>query len=99
LFGQSPVVDARRIAEWAARKMGVDHPETWLAAPEPKISPAVLDRLAEMGVDPQLITKALAEAGGPDLSGGNVEGQVAGDPIPPGPAPPTESGSEEGGGE
>lgn len=96
IFGQSPVVDQRKVSEWSARRMGVDHPESWLAAPEPKINPQVLDRLAQMGVDPQMITKALAESGGPDLSGGNVEGQVAGEPVPPSPAPaPEEGGGEE----
>lgn len=96
LFGVSQVVDQRKIVEWAARKMGVEHPETWLAPAEAKLPPQILDRLVQMGVDPQLITKALAEVGGPDLSGGNTEGQVAGDPVPPGPAaPPEEAGASE----
>lgn len=96
LFGQSPVADQRKVAEWSARRMGVDHPETWLVAPEAKIPAEVLDRLAEVlpsvGVDPQLVpqilTKALAEAGGPDFSGGNIPGAVAGDPVEPGPQAP-----------
>ncbi len=98
LFGQNPAVDSHKVAEWSARKMGVQHPETWLAAPEANVPPQVLDRIKEMLSpeigEPQavaLITKALAEGGGPDLSGGNPAGQVGGEPVPPSPQPPPQS--------
>lgn len=95
LFGQNPVVDQRKVAEWSASKMGVAHPETWLAPVKPTVPAEVLDRLAAAGVPSELITKSLAEAGGPDLSGGNPAGMVAGDPIPPGsPPPPAEGGGQ-----
>lgn len=100
LFGENPVVDPRKVAEFAIRRLGVEKPEEWLAAPEATIPAATLDNLVREGVPPELVTKALAEAGGPDLSGGNPAGQVAGDPIAPGPqAPPEEGGGEEGGSE
>lgn len=100
IFGQNPVVDQRKVTEFAAGKMGIDHPETWLAPPDPTIPPEVLDRLASMGVDPTLITKALAEGGGPDLTPGNPEGRAAGDPVPPSGPPPSPGGEGgEGGGE
>lgn len=100
LFGENPSVDQRKISEWGLRKMGVEHPETVLAPPSPQIPAAVLDILARNGVDPVLLTKALAESGGPDFSGGNPPGMVGGDPLPPGsPTPAPEGAESEAGGE
>lgn len=100
LLGENAAVDQRKLVEWSARKLGIDQPETILAAPQATIPAATLDRLGQFGVDPALLTKALAEAGGPDLSGGNPPGMVGGDPLPPGsPVPAPQGGGEEGGGE
>lgn len=97
LMSENAVVDQRKLTEWAIRRMGVENPEAWLAAPDPVVPAAVLDRLVQMEVPVELITKALAEAGGPDFSGGNPPGMVGGDPLPPGspaPAPESQSGEE-----
>lgn len=100
LLGENPVVDQRKLSEWAIRRMGVENPEAFLASPEATVPAAVLDRLAEAGVPVELLTKVLAETGGPDFSGGNPPGMVGGDPLPPGsPMPEPEGGGEEGGGE
>lgn len=102
-FGQVPGVNLPKVIEFAARRMGVDHPETWLLAPQATVPAEVLDRLAEQlpeatGADPaivkQLILKALSEGGGPDLAAGNPEGMVGGEPIPPSPQPTEEGGGE-----
>lgn len=95
LLSENPSVDQRKLVEYVARRLGMDHPEALLAAPNATVPAAVLDRLAEMGIPEELITKALAEAGGPDLSGGNPSGMVGGDPLPPGsPTPAPEGGGE-----
>lgn len=100
IFGENAAVDQRKLTEWAVRRMGVEHPEAWLSAPEPMIPAAVLDRLAEAGIPVELLTKVLAETGGPDFSGGNPPGMVGGDPLPPGSPSPEPQGGEapEGGG-
>lgn len=84
IFGENPTVDQRKLLEFAVRKMGVSNPETWMAAPDATVPAEVLNRLADYGVDPMMITKALAEGGGPDLTPGNPDGMTGGDPIPPG---------------
>jgi hypothetical protein len=100
LFAQVPAVEQRKVVEFAARKMGIDQPQSWIAPPNPTVPAAVLDRLREMQVPEAIITKALAEAGGPDLSGGNAPGMVGGDPLPPGsPTPAPQGGPEGEGGE
>lgn len=102
LFGENPAFDQRKVGLFAAGKLGVETPESWLVPPEATIPAATLNRLSEMGVSTALLTQALAEAGGPDLAAGNPQGMTPGEPIPPQPSPepqpPGEGGGEGGGG-
>jgi hypothetical protein len=103
LFGNTPVVDPRKVASYAIGKMGVAHPESWISAPAPTVPAEVLDRLKEHGVPPELLNQALSEAGGPDLLGGqggqppvNPEGQPGEGPQPSGGSPaPGESATRD----
>lgn len=88
LFQNNQAVDQRKVAEFVASKLGVEHPETWLVPPEATIPAHTLDILAQKGVDPQLLTQSLAEAGGPDLAAGNQASmQPGGSPVSPEPTP------------
>jgi hypothetical protein len=96
LFGQNPAVDQHKVVAWSVGKLGVDHPQDWLAPPEPTVPAATLDRLVEAGVPKPLIVQALAAAGGPPLDGGNPTAAPTGEPQPPseGPPPPEGGGNE-----
>lgn len=83
LFGENPAVDQMKLTAWSVEKMGVEHPQDWLAPPDPTVPAEVLDRLAERGVPQEEIMEALREAGGPDLTGGNPSSRPEGEPQPP----------------
>jgi hypothetical protein len=72
LLGTNPAVDQRKVAEFVVEKLGAEDPEAWLTPPTPMVPAAVLDRLSEAGVPQQLIVGALAQAGGPNLVGGEA---------------------------
>jgi hypothetical protein len=97
LFGQNPAVDQHKLVEWSVGKMGVDHPQDWLAPPEPMVPAATLDRLAQEGVPKEQLVRALTSAGGPPLDGGNPNAAPSGEPQPP--APPAEGEHESAGSE
>jgi hypothetical protein len=104
LFAANQSVDQRKLAEFTLGKLGIEHPETFLTEPQATVPAATLDVLAQRGVDPQLLSQALAEAGGPDLAGGNEASMRPGAPVAPeGPPEPQaesppgpESGGEDG---
>lgn len=86
LLKGDPTVDQRKLAQWTLENLGVKNANDWLAAPAPTVPAEVLNRLVERGVPDKEIAEALAEAGGPDLLGGQ------GGQPPPGPgAEPTEA--------
>lgn len=97
LFQQNQAVDQRKVAEFTLQKLGIEHPETFMVAPEAQVPARVLDILAEKGVTPELLTQALAEAGGPNLAAGNQQtlqpgaSQVSPEPTPEAAEPPAES--------
>jgi hypothetical protein len=88
LFQNNQSVDQRKVAEFVLQNLGVEHPETYLVAPEATVPARTLDVLAEKGVNPQLLTQSLAEAGGPDLAPGNQASMQPGaSPVSPEPTP------------
>ena len=102
MLAENQLVDQPKLVSAVLLKMGIDQPEAWLAPPDPSIPAETLDILAQAGVPPELLTQALAIAGGPDLTTGEApEGRGANSqegarpelPAPPQPPQPTAAGA------
>jgi hypothetical protein len=68
-------IDQRMLRRRELELFGVSHPDSFMAAEEPVLSPAVLDKLAKMGVDPQLIQTAVAQDQRENPPEGTAQGQ------------------------
>jgi hypothetical protein len=62
MFGQNPMVEPRMVLKRAIEGMGIRQPDAYLKPPEPRVPPAILDILAQRGVDQGLIQQAWDEA-------------------------------------
>lgn len=72
LFGNHPQINQRRILEESLKKYGFHDPTRLLAPEKPVLSPGVLQKLAEAGVDPQLIDAAIQADEAQQPPGGQV---------------------------
>lgn len=93
LFGNNPYIDPKQPLLKALQLFGIKDPETWLKQTDPPVPPAALQKLQDMGVDPQWIQIAVSSAqnedpllnpGGPSAAGVGEYMQDQGAPQPDG---------------
>lgn len=81
MFGQSEFVNSIQPILYALKKMGVEHPQTWLRSPERPIPPGVLQRLEKVFGQHIVRAAVRAEAVAQDEEEAATQGQQAQEPA------------------
>lgn len=74
LLGGNPNIQQRKLLETVLEKFGIENPQLWLVPEGPRLSPRVLEILAERGVRPDMIEDAVQQAMAEDPTAGQEQG-------------------------